>query len=387
MTRNSLILIVVLSVVAILLGYNYFYKPFAKLNLPEIGQTEVEPAATPSPEDLIRSQVSKMSSGELAKELLAVAIDSDQDQTSSSSASQWVAEANPGFVILFGTQISTESARTVIDSWQPAESWLMVDHEGGSVQRLSGQGFTRLDSWAEICGSQDQTETTATLVQSAEELSELGVKIVLAPMVDLAKPSHPVFRSRVCSDQPEVVVDWAQRYISSFRLQGILPVLKHFPGIGQTKFDLHQQFDTVEVTEDQAGVYLKLLERNPDLGVLVSHVGVKNQYADWPCSLSSSCVGELTSAFPETLIISDSIDMNSVQTEDERLADDQLAIKMWQAGTQVIILGKNLDKEQLDKLIEDLSREIEADQSLAEIVQKRVEEVLIFKHNFEENNR
>ncbi len=71
----------------------------------------------------------------------------------------------------------------------------MVDHEGGSVQRLNGEGFTILPSWKRMC-NQTAELRQSSLASSAAELAAVGIDVVLAPVVDVSH-SNIVLRDRV----------------------------------------------------------------------------------------------------------------------------------------------------------------------------------------------
>ena len=58
---------------------------------------------------------------------------------------------------------------------------------------------------------------------------ELGVNMVLAPVVDIG--SGPGIGSRSYSDSPEVVTEYAAAVVDGYLAAGVIPVLKHFPGM------------------------------------------------------------------------------------------------------------------------------------------------------------
>ena len=63
---------------------------------------------------------------------------------------------SPGFITIFGSEIASDSAKKKITEVKNLyEDNLLsprfaVDHEGGAVQRLSGEGYTTLPSWKEM---------------------------------------------------------------------------------------------------------------------------------------------------------------------------------------------------------------------------------------------
>jgi beta-N-acetylhexosaminidase len=362
-----------LFILAVLLGFNYFFKPFAADPNQQAAQTDPSPApspAVPAEEALFQS----LSPEERVAQLLAAPVNLPLDTASPSAEVGWVGQRQPGLVTIFGDQVATDEAEVAIrslkQSSQRVRLLVAVDHEGGSVQRLSGEGFSLLPSWRQAC--QGITEESQELFsQSARELSQVGVNIVLAPMLDFGSP-NPVLQQRICSDDPELVVENALLFAAAFYQQGVLPVFKHFPGIGQTTRDLHTSFDRVTVEPESAGLYRQALDVFPDAGVMVSHVGVENQFPDVPCSLSGACVGQLTSNYPQTLIFTDALEMESagyVATGSAKSLS-QRSIDAVSAGNDVLVFGPTVTAEQLETVYQALLTEYQQNNTFQTLVDR-----------------
>ncbi len=327
MRRSTLIFLLILAVLAGLLGYNYFVQPFADL------KPETESALTETPEtQLSADPIMNLTPTQLVTQLIAYPLALEDLVASFSSDTPspqltWIEQYQPGSVLIFGSELSSSSAQLAEtqleqlakksdESWPVP--WLIVDHEGGSVQRLSGEGFTWLPSWRQLC--QTETEFARELLNtSAQELAASGLDVVLSPVVDLATGSGQL-GSRTCDADPNQVIDRAQDYIRSFKAAGILPVIKHFPGIGRVEVDLHDQFANVSLTASDLRVFERLLNQDRSLGVMVTHVGVANQYPDKPCSLNHDCVTDLSQYFPGVLVISDALEMTAAGVFPDQVA-------------------------------------------------------------------
>lgn len=371
MNKNVVILLVVLSLIASVLGWNYWAKPFRD-GLPFslsfswfdlVQPTASAPTIAPAPEPATDGQE------RLAYVLAAPVV--VQQSAESGVASQaamvaWIKKHQPAVVTLFGEKITADQLARQVAAWQelPTQPLLAVDHEGGTVQRLSGDGFTPLPSWQSWCRATAAVEASnsAAVRSSARELQQAGIAIVLAPMLDLAT-NNPVLRTRVCSDKAEQVASAAAVVAEAYQNAGITPVFKHFPGIGETKRDLHQQFDRVTADIRDAVLYRALLSQFPRAGVMIAHVGVVNQYPDIPCSLSPTCVGQVVGGFPEVLVMTDAIEMTAAGYQPGASGSAVLApltlservYKAVLAGNQVIIFGPGVTAEQLDQVLADLS--------------------------------
>lgn len=387
MSKSTGVFLAILASVSLVLGYNYFFQPLASFGLPApTPETVLSNQETTSPAEEAASLVRELSPLQLAWQLMSVPVTVANisapvdvrvksvvklgSLTDEASVSAWLASRNPGSVLLFGQNISTHSAQQAITIVKPSSELspnfdlriplLMVDHEGGSVQRFKGDGFTVLPSWQEYCtGSTDETAAYDTLItDSATELAQLGIDVVLAPVIDLAD-QHPILKTRVCDGDPVTVATKAGAWIERWQAVGIMPVLKHFPGIGQTKKDLHTTFEVVTVAEPEALLYRALLTEysSQPLGVMVAHVGITNQFPDIPCSLSIDCVRQLTQNFPQVLVMTDALDMVSAQGPEanpqQTLAE--LAEAAVRAGEQQLIFEAGVTEIELDQIANHLA--------------------------------
>ena len=151
-----------------------------------------------------------------------------------------------GGVILFAHNYEhIEQTISLIDSIKSINNNILiaVDHEGGRVQRFREE-FTLLPSFESIgniyLDDQDLADEIAYYCGyiSGFELKQVGIDINFSPVVDLSSESN-VLNSRTFSRNPEAIFRLASRYIMGHIDNGIMPVLKHFPGHGAVLSDTH----------------------------------------------------------------------------------------------------------------------------------------------------
>lgn len=114
---------------------------------------------------------------------------------------------------------------------------LCIDQEMGVVNRIR-EGLPPLPGGREFAAlpREERKESAATL---AERLAEAGINVNFAPVCDIpANPEDFIYR-RTLGDTPEEVCQALEDWLEGFRNSGILSVLKHFPGHGNTKTDSH----------------------------------------------------------------------------------------------------------------------------------------------------
>ena len=137
---------------------------------------------------------------------------------------------------------------------------VLVDQEGGTVQRLKPPYWTKLP-----CASDYgilYRENPKKAVQAvrkhartlAKELSAVGINVDCWPCLDVEHVANNVMKKRCYSTDPEVVAELAQVAVDTALKAGLMPIVKHVPGYGRVVVDPHQKLPTVKTP-------LKTLER------------------------------------------------------------------------------------------------------------------------------
>ncbi|MDQ5951560.1 MAG: hypothetical protein QG639_841 [Patescibacteria group bacterium] len=374
--------IIFLALIAGGMGYLYFTQRITpeERAAQRQAQLPVPPESTPVPDTTLVN----------IAQVLAVPYEVDAEPNASQAAIlDFIADYKPSVVTIFGSQISTESASQaiseILNQAVPEEQPLIaVDHEGGTVQRLNGEGFTRLPTWKRVC---DQTADVrqASLATSAAELRSVGVSIVFAPVVDVAD-SNFVLRDRVCSGDPDLVSSAAVDYIEAFQDQSILPVLKHYPGLGSATVDTHNQIGSVTVTEKDTRPFKVILDRYPSLGVMSAHIQVENQGLSVPCSLSSSCIGQIFELYPEVVVFSDALEMEAASYNPQNANNpkplDTVAVEALAAGTTVLVFGQDVTAEQLESVLSRIKLEYTSSSEFRNKVNLSVAKIELLKDHY-----
>ncbi len=396
--KTKIVLLSLLAVLAIFLGYNYYFKPFYIEQIKEVVKEDETTKFSTQSASLSAVDVifNRFSPQDRVGQLMAWPVKINASESASSD--QFLSEEfltklskkRPGTVTLFGSQISSESAQTAISALSNHNgsvlpTWIAVDHEGGRVQRLNGDGFTKLASWWNSC-STDKDKAEQVLVKSAQELASVGVNIVLAPVLDVGL-TNGIMGDRLCSNKPELVVDRVNLYKETFKAQKILPVLKHFPGIGKIATDLHNQFAVTRVGVEDVFVYRSILDDDSSVGVMTAHIGLDNQFAQIPCTLSPDCVGELLANYPKVLVFADALEMKSASylpaasrsAQQKELSLEEVSRRAVIAGNDILMYGPSVTFEQLSQVYDMLNREYLSDPIFRERVDQSVKKIIGYK--------
>jgi beta-N-acetylhexosaminidase len=364
--KSTSIFIIVLAITAVLLGYNYFKKPiYNKLEQRAIAErAELTPEPVQDSESVEENNFfDQMTAKQKIIQLIAMPINiNDKNQLGKEAKEiEWIKNNQPGIVIFFGEEINNETAAQTItlikdNTLNMIPLLFAVDHEGGIVQRFSGKGFSQLPSWSDACSKLTAPEKEELYQQSAMELSEVGINFVFAPMLDIAQ-NHPVLKNRICADADQIK-ESADIYIVAFGKQGIMPIVKHFPGIGSSKLDLHNSADQIELQKDELNLFKDILDKYPNIGVMTAHIKVKDEFGGAPCSLSTECLQRFEDVYPEALVFTDALEMASAQpslnpdsTENSSQILANVSKQALLAGNDVLVYGKGVTIEELDEVI------------------------------------
>lgn len=210
-------------------------------------------SATPEAPRACLAEAEALSAEEQVGQLLMVGVPtSDLDSTTADV----LRSTKAGSVVLLGSSKVNRSdaaalaARVGALSTADIPVLVAADQEGGQVQRLQGQGFTRIPDAV----AQGQMNETAFHSQSetwAEELARAGVRFNLAPVADvvpddLAASNAPVGQlKRQYGSDPEKVAHSVVTFVQSMEKANVATSLKHFPGLGKVK----QNTDSGEATD------------------------------------------------------------------------------------------------------------------------------------------
>ena len=158
----------------------------------------------------------------------------------------------PGGVILFANNTKdTQSTYRLIEDMQAAVTGtgapamlVTVDQEGGYITRLK-QGASMPGNMAlGAIGRAQDAKAAATVI--GEELAALGFNMDCAPSLDVnCNPLNPVINVRSFGESPSKVAELGVAFMQGLTETSVIPIVKHFPGHGDTQTDSHSALPVV----------------------------------------------------------------------------------------------------------------------------------------------
>ncbi|WP_312014707.1 glycoside hydrolase family 3 N-terminal domain-containing protein [Bradyrhizobium sp. AUGA SZCCT0240] len=269
---------------------------------------------------------------------------------------EFAAKYGLGGVILFDYSCQTQKYDNNIESPEqvqrlceeisrlPSRPMVFIDQEGGLVRRLKeSKGFKPLPSPKEF-NHLALSEKREVLAASFAEMRRLGIHYDFAPVIDVDyNPDNPNIGKIKRSWSADIGEVEANALLVSevARAAGIGLCLKHFPGIGGAVVDSHQEFMDISdsLRTEQEELFYSLAPKMFGDAVLVSHAIVRQWDRDNPMTLSAAGLARLRQRLPNTLLITDDMQMQGLQ---KALGTRQASLQSLRAGIDMLCIGNNL---------------------------------------------
>lgn len=260
-------------------------------------------------------------------------------------------EVRPGGICLFSRNIrERRQTRELLDelSHLLVDPLLSVDQEGGLVDRLR-RIMVPMPSPNRLRNEEDAQRLSAII---SETLSILGFNMDFAPLVDVIDEERSAYPnglfSREFGRSKEEVASFAGAFLDGLATCGILNCLKHFPGLGASRVDSHEELPEVAVNqstfeETDLYPYRELLVQADS--VMVAHAAypaLSLQERDrngrlLPSSLSKNVVNSLLRkqlGF-EGLVITDDLEMGAIV---KNYGIGEACIMAFEAGSDMLAI-------------------------------------------------
>jgi beta-N-acetylhexosaminidase len=271
-----------------------------------------------------------------------------------------------GYNVIDATQLralTTALQQAAAATGSPVGLLIAVDQEGGSIQRIK-QGVLSVPSARKLGTDSTPAEAAELARQSARGLLDLGINMNFAPVADVVANIGSFLFDRSYGSDPALVSSFVTAVIQASQGQGLISVVKHFPGHGSASADTHevratasatkQEFESVHLPPFRAAIAAGVE------GVMVSHVVAAAYDAKNPASLSQAIVTGLLRGHLgfEGLVVTDDLFMaaasgRSAETGANTAAEARAAVTALNAGCDLLILteAETNSKALLDALV------------------------------------
>ena len=303
-------------------------------------------------DDLATKVVSKMTLKEKIGQVIHVAI---PGKSVTKDVLKEIKKIRPGGIILFGINLDTQKQIKELNAkLQLAQKalkgvplYISTDQEGGKVIRVK-DGVTQFPGAMAIGQTSNANYANQVGFITSYQLNKLGINLLFAPSLDINNnPANPVIHVRSFGSNLETVMKMGLAYEEGARSGGALPVIKHFPGHGDTNIDSHKGLPIIHKNLEK----LRQLElipfekalQNGAKAVMSAHILYPELDKELPATLSPEILGKLLRGTlnHKGLVITDAMEMDAISKHYSKYNTAALALK---AGADIILLtswGKN----------------------------------------------
>ena len=299
-----------------------------------------------------------------------------------------------GGIILMGKNISTASEmhQLIKDSKIANEPnkiplFLSVDEEGGRVSRLPA-GFNKLPSNGQI-GKRNDTEFSYQVgTYLSEVLHEFGYNMNFAPVLDVnSNPNNPVIGDRSFGADPEQVANLGTSTMHGMMDNGIISVVKHFPGHGDTVVDSHKVLPKIEASLERLRQmelipFQKAIKEGVD-AIMVAHLLIPALDPLYPSSMSKAVITDLLRnemAF-NGVVITDDLTMGAIVNE---YTVAEAALQSFIAGSDLLLIVGGYENE--ISAIETLMSAVETGSITEDRLNESLKRILSLKEKYDVND-
>lgn len=345
----------------------------------------------PKKEEIVLSKVEEtidqMTLEEKVGQLLVIGV---EGTSFSSEMDNLIRNYHVGGVIIMGRNVATTNEMLqLINGIKKANEhnkiplFLSVDEEGGRVSRLP-VGIPKLPTSAQIGKLNDESVSYRAGTYLAGVLNEFGYNMNFAPVLDVnSNPRNPVIGNRSFGSDPYQVAKLGISTMHGMMDNGIIPVVKHFPGHGDTVVDSHKALPKVETTLEalrnvELVPFQKAIEEGAD-AVMVAHILFPALDPDYPSSMSKAIItGLLRNEMKfEGVIITDDLTMGAIAND---YTIPEAAVQSFIAGSDQLLVVR--DYEVQLNTFNAFIKAIESGEITEERLNESVKQILTLKEKY-----
>lgn len=213
------------------------------------------------------------------------------------------------------------------------------DEEGGTVQRLKA-ALGELPAARSVAESMSVGDATLLYRNFAAKMKAAGFSMNFAPVLDIGTGAE--LGTRTFGNDATTVKNYGLAAMQAMTAAGVIPVVKHWPGLGTGGADPHKAAVPLGTFEELRTNDLVPFEQAIALdapAIMVSHGSISQSTGGLPASISREAITELLRGDQrfDGLVITDSLGMSAVTMH---VPESQAAMMAISAGADIALVSK-----------------------------------------------
>ncbi|MBY0754356.1 beta-N-acetylhexosaminidase [Clostridium sardiniense] len=295
--------------------------------------------------DAIKDKITTMSLDEKIGQLI---IGGFNGYTVDSNTENLIKENHLGGFILFQRNVenSNQLLKLIntlksLNKGNIAPLFISADEEGGTVTRMPNE-IKKLPSNSYI-GKINNEDFSYNIGKTlGKELNAFGINMDYAPVLDInSNPNNPVIGIRSFGDNKDIVTRLGTRTMEGIKSQNVIPVVKHFPGHGDTSVDSHiglpvVNCDLKRLNDFELAPFKSAIDKGAD-AVMVAHILLPKLDPKYPATLSYNIITDLLRkdiGF-DGVVITDDMTMGAIM---ENYNIGNASVKAINAGADIVLV-------------------------------------------------
>lgn len=261
--------------------------------------------------------------------------------------------------------------------------FISIDQEGGRVYRMPDE-ITRIKNAKSFAATKSLKIVGESGTITAKMLKQTGINMNYSPVLDIGRyeESSAIGDRSYGKDANDVSV-YGTEVMKKIKEQGVIPVIKHFPGHGASNVDSHFKIPVIkkkfEILEKEDIKPFKVAIENGADAIMIGHLIIGDIDKKYPASLSKNIIQNyLIDKYKfKGLIITDDIKMLAIRLN-YSLRDT--IVNAINAGNNIIMAGYKYNK--IKKIIKIIKKEVEAGRISIDKIENSAQKVLKIKEKY-----
>lgn len=265
--------------------------------------------------------------------------------------------------------------------------FISIDQEGGRVNRIPDE-VNNLKSATTIAETKDMEIVKQSGQIIGQILKQTGISMDYAPTLDIRRfgEQHAI-GDRCYGKNKEEVSKYGIEVMKQIQENGVISVIKHFPGHGSTQKDSHFTIPSLtqkiaQLQEDDMKPFENAIKQGAD-AIMVGHLMVRDVDAIYPASLSKKIISKylIEKYNYKGLIITDDLKMMAIRLYYNM---NRAALRAIEAGNDIIMLG--IPYREIEEIIKYITKMVKKGKLSEDRINKSVQKILYMKEKYKVND-
>lgn len=265
--------------------------------------------------------------------------------------------------------------------------FISIDQEGGRVNRMPHE-LRNIKSAGKLISTQNIELVKEAGAVTAKMLRKSGFNMNYAPVLDIQRfQNNHAIGDRCYGKNAEEVSKYGLQVMQKLSKEGVIPVIKHFPGHGSTTQDSHFFLPVIgksinELEKDDMLPFEIAIGQGADV-LMVGHLVIKDVDSKNPASLSSKMINAYIRGKYQYkgVIMTDDLKMRAISL---RYGYVRAAVKACKAKNDIIMIGTPYNT--VIRVIKKIEKNVMNNKIDINDIDKSVERIIKLKEKYNVND-